>query len=295
MRRIALITLISLVIAIAAAGEVLTQPAHSTIGSPPPDLALEAISLHAQDNETVSGWLVRGLPGSGAVLLVHGIRSNRKQMLGRARFLNKKGYSVLLIDLPAHGESTGERMTFGIREAEAVKSSLTHLSQEFPEEKIGIIGISLGAASTVLALSKAGTPPAAIVLESMFPSIDEAVSDRFEMRLGAWGRPLASLLLWQLPLRFGFWAEDLRPIAELPKLYVPVLIASGSKDRHTTIDETQRIFQAANQPKELWIVDGAVHQDLYKYDPQTYESKVSAFLVKYLRNTLLAFTKPQPL
>jgi uncharacterized protein len=288
MRRFIIIAIISLVIAIAAAGEVLTQSAHSTIGSPPGDLSAQSVLLPTHDKETVSGWFVRGMSASGAVLLVHGIRTDRRQMLSRARFLNKQGYSVLLIDLPAHGESTGSRMTFGIREAEAVKSSLAYLTQESPNDKIGIIGISLGAASTVLALSKASPAPAAIILESMFPTIDEAVSDRFEMRLGAWSRPLAQLLLLQLPIRLGFWAEELRPIAELSKLHVPVLIASGSKDRHTTADETKRIFQAAKPPKELWIVDGAVHQDLYKFEPKIYESKVLAFLGKYLRNTMLA-------
>ncbi len=288
MHRIILVSVISIIILLGAVGEVLIQPAHTTIGLLPADLPAKPISLQTQDNETVSGWFVRGMPGSGTVLLVHGIRSNRKQMLSRARFLNKQGYSVMLIDLPAHGESTGEKMTFGIQEAGAVKASLTYLAQNYPDEKLAVIGISLGAASTVLALSKSSPAPAAIVLESMFPTIDEAVSDRFEMRLGEWARPLAPLLLWQLPIRLGIWAEQLRPIAALPSLHIPVLVASGSKDRHTTPEETKRIFQAANPPKELWIVDGAVHQDLYKYEPKAYEAKITAFLAKYLRSTMLA-------
>jgi len=32
-----------------------------------------------------------------------------------------------------------------------------------------------------------------------------------------------------------------------------------------------------------------VHQDLYKFEPKIYEAKISAFLAKYLRNTMLAF------
>jgi uncharacterized protein len=288
MRRIILIFFISALILICAAGEMLIQPAHTKIGLPPADLPTQSITLQSQNNGTISGWFVRGMPATGAVLLVHGIRSNRMQMLSRARLLYKQGYSVMLIDLPAHGESTGEKMTFGINEAEAVKTSISYLAQNYPDEKIGIIGVSLGAASTVLALAGVSPAPAAIVLESMFPSIAEAVSDRFEMQLGEWGRPLAPLLLWQLPVRLGFWADQLRPIASLSSLHVPVLIASGSKDRHTTLEETKRIFQVANSPKELWIVEGALHQDLFKFDPANYKRRISGFLGTYLRSTILA-------
>lgn len=67
-------------------------------------------------------------------------------MLGRARFLQSEGYSVLLVDLPAHGESLGERITFGAREAAGVTSALAFLRNELPDERVGVIGVSLGAA-----------------------------------------------------------------------------------------------------------------------------------------------------
>jgi uncharacterized protein len=86
------------------------------------------------------------------------------------------------------------------------------------------------------------------------------------------------------PVRLGFNAEQLRPIAELPSLHLPILIASGSEDRHTTLDETKRIFQTANPPKELWIVEGAAHVDLYTFDPKTYQTKIADFLAKHLGN-----------
>jgi uncharacterized protein len=283
MHRLVLITVILLVITIIVAGEVLTRPAHSTIGLPPSDLPARSVVLRTPTNETVAGWLVCGKPSFGAVVLLHGVRGDRRQMLGRAKFLNKLGYTVLLIDLPGHGESTGTRITFGVREAEGVETSLAYLGKEFPTEKIGIVGVSLGAASTVLALSKGkSTAPDAIILESMFPTITEAVSDRLELHLGQLGKSLTPLLLWQLPLRLGFNVGQLRPIVELPSLHLPILIASGSEDRHTTLDETKGIFQVANQPKELWILEGAAHEDLHTFDPKTYQTKIADFLAKQL-------------
>src|SRR5262249_21991178 len=53
------------------------------------------------------GWLCDSQPAKGAVLLLHGWRGSRRCMLDRARFLAAAKYSVLIPDLPAHGESSG--------------------------------------------------------------------------------------------------------------------------------------------------------------------------------------------
>jgi fermentation-respiration switch protein FrsA (DUF1100 family) len=214
------------------------------------------------------------------MLLLHGVRADRREMTGRARFLWRLGYSVLWIDLPAHGESPAAHITYGFNEALGVKAALGYLSREFPAEKVGVIGVSLGAASLVL--SKPSPAPSAVVLESMFPTIREAVQDRLALHLGSFAEPAAPMLLWQLDWRLGISPEQLRPIVDLPALHAPVLIAAGDIDRHTTLPETRRIYAAANEPKELWIVQGAAHVDLHSFTPVAYEARISEFLAKYM-------------
>jgi pimeloyl-ACP methyl ester carboxylesterase len=210
------------VFAVGSVGEMLSRSAHRTIGNPPTDLPAEPVALQmAANNGVVSGWLARGKEGLGVVLLLHGVRADRRDMVGRAKFLNRLGYSVLLIDLPAHGESSGARITYGFREAEGVKAALGYLSQRFPSEKIGVIGVSLGAASLVLSNPKPA--PSAVVLESMFPTIEEAVDDRLNLHLGFQGSLLAPLILRQLSLWLGVTAEDLHPITALASVQAPVL------------------------------------------------------------------------
>lgn len=261
-------------------GEFLSQPAQRAVGAAPADLGATAIAIATGNGQTVAGWSIRGDPGAGVVLLLHGIRADRRQMLERARLLKSRHFSVVLIDLPAHGESSGDRMTFGVREGEGVRAALGYLATAFPGEKSGVIGASLGAASFVLAQS--AVAPDAVVLESMFPTLEDAVKDRLRIYLGSAGPLMAPLLLWQLPLRTGIFADEVRPIDMLPRLHAPVLIASGSADRNTTPDEARRLFAAAAAPRELWIVEGAAHQDLYAFDRHAYESHVLAFLTRYL-------------
>ena len=263
------------------AGEILSRPARGSVGQAPAGLQPEAVVLPAATGGAVRGWLVRGRSGKGVILLLHGVRSNRSQMLGRARFLKAAGYSSLLIDLPAHGESDGDRITFGMREAGGVRAALDYLRQALPGEPVGVIGVSLGGASLVFAHARPA--PRAVVLESMYPTIADAVANRLSMRLGAGGAALAPLLLWQLPLRLDFSADALKPIEAIAGVGAPLLIASGSIDQQTPMAETRRLFDAAAAPKELWEVQGAAHQDLHAFDPVEYERRILGFFERTLR------------
>lgn len=262
------------------AGEALSSPAARTIGAAPADLQAETVSIPDGRGATVAGWFIPGRPGRGAVLLLHGVRADRRAMIERARLLSRDGHAVLLIDLPAHGESSGERITFGLREGAGVRTALAELRRRLPGEAIGVIGVSLGAASLVLA--HAEPAPDAVVLESMYPTIEEAVVDRLTRRLGPVGSALAPLLLWQLPLRTGISPDQLRPVDAIASLKAPVLVASGTRDQHTTLAESRRIFDAAREPKQFWAVDGAAHVDLFNAGPEAYRKTVIAFLDRYL-------------
>lgn len=264
-----------------AAGELLSRPALRQIGPPPADLAAQSVQLPLSSGGHVTGWFVPGRRGQGMVLLLHGVRADRRQMLARARFLAREGYAALLIDLPAHGESSGQRITFGAREAEGVRAALAYLRRGWPGERIGLIGVSLGAAAAVLA--RLSPAPDALVLESMYPTIQEAVADRLTQRLGRWGDVLVAPLLWQLPWRTGVHAAELRPVDGMPTLAAPVLVAAGADDRHTRWSETQRLYDAATEPRELWRVDGVAHVDLHAARPGPYEQRIGAFLGRHLR------------
>jgi uncharacterized protein len=206
---------------------------------------------------------------------MHGVRSNRLGMLDRARFLSHAGYSVLLFDFQAHGSSTGDHITFGYLESRDARAAIKFLRANAPGEKIGVMGVSMGGAATLLA-----DPPLdvdAVVLEMVYPSIREAISNRLTMRLGGWSSALTPLLAWQLKFRLGVDPEALRPIDHVSKLTTPKLFIVGADDQHTTLKESQQLYAAALDPKEMWIVDSAKHVDLYQVRPKEYEQRVLDF------------------
>lgn len=220
---------------------------------------------------TLKGWFAGGVAGHGGVLLLHSIKSNRLEMLGRARFLNAAGYSVFLYDHRAHGESSGERTTFGLYESNDAKIALAEFRRLCPEEKIGVIGVSLGGAAALL--GNEALRVEAFVLEAVYPTIEEAAENRLELHLGKRARYLARPLLAIASWRFDIDLQKLRPIEAIKNLSVPVLILGGREDRHTTERDTRSMYENAVEPKELWILDQSRHENFHIKAGLAYEEK----------------------
>ncbi len=279
---VALAAPLLLVVAIAwAAGTMLSAPARGSVGALPADLRGRAVEFNSESGATLRGWLLPGERGAGAVVLMHGVRGSRLNMLGRARFLSAAGYTVLLFDFQAHGESGGEHITTGYLESRDARAAVDFVRAEAPGERVGVIGVSMGGAAALLA-----EPPLdaqALVLEMVYPTIEQAVDDRLRMNLGAWGVVFRPLLTSQLRLRLGIGADDLHPVDHVGHVNAPKLFVVGAEDKHTTLEESRQLFGAAVEPKELWVLEGARHQDLHALKGREYEARVLDFFQKHLR------------
>jgi pimeloyl-ACP methyl ester carboxylesterase len=261
-------------------GAKLCAPCPQKIGNLPNDLKGNNVAFPGSSGANIKGWFIQGRRNRGCVILMHAIRGNRLSMLERARFLNVAGYSVLLFDFRAHGESQGNHITFGYRESEDAKAALHFIKTKMPGEKIAVIGVSLGGAAAILA-----HPPLkvdAVVLEMVYPRVEQAVVDRLSIRFGKLGPFLAPLFLWQLKPRLGVSAVDLRPIDKIAQINVPKLFIAGSADRHTTLVEAKELFDRASKPKEFWAIKGASHVDFHQFSNNEYEKRVLSFLNKNL-------------
>lgn len=277
--------LIAGVLAAWYAGGELIAPARHSIGRPPPTFNVANATFVSGSGSLIQGWLANGTAGQGVVMLLHGVRGDRRDMLSRAEFLNRLGYAVLLFDFQAHGESRGESITFGDRESRDVVAAIQYLRHKFPRERIGVVGVSLGAAAFVLADGRG--PVNAVVLESMYPTLERAVAARLRLHLGPVAPLFAPLLTVQLHSRLGLDTDRLRPIDRMARIGAPVFILNGTLDKQTPIQDAQALFAAASAPKQLWAVEGAAHVDLHASAKADYERRVAQFLGKYLRQTAM--------
>src|SRR5215831_17438162 len=267
--------------AVWGAGSFLSRPANHSVGALPAHLKGRDVEFESGSGSKLRGWLVPGRQGAGAVVLMHGIRCDRRQMLGRASFLSKAGYSVLLFDFQAHGESPGKQITIGYLESRDAQAAVEFMKKNCPGEKLGVIGISMGGAAAVLASPALEVD--AMALEAVYPDIERATANRMERYLGPWARSLTPLLIMQLPLRAGFDKTALRPIDHIGAIKAPKLFVAGAKDRHTKLDESRELFAAASEPKEFWVVEEAAHVDVHQMLKEEYERRILDFFEKRLR------------
>ncbi len=261
-------------------GDRLISPARARMDAAPATLAVESVSFTSPSGAILAGWYVAGRPTCPVIVLMHPLRGNRAAMTGRAKFLARIGYSVLLFDFQAHGESTGERITFGQLESQDARAALEFAKARRPGTRIGVIGISLGGAATMLAEPR--LPIDALVIESVYPTVVEAGFNRVHMRLGPLAHVLTPLLLMQFEIRLGFSPDRLRPIDRIARVGAPLLVIAGTDDRHTTLVESRRLFDRAEAPKEFWAVAGAAHVDLHRHAHAQYEQRVGAFFAQHL-------------
>ena len=284
MKKLIKIVILLLVVAsllIYLVGSHLTKAHHTNIGTIPNDLKnTRAVSFPSKSGSQLFGWFLEAKQGKGGVLLLHGVKSNRLQMLNRAKFLQKAGYDVLLFDFQAHGESEGEQITFGHLEALDAESAFDYLQDRLCNPSVGVIGVSLGGASALL--GKVKLKAKVLILESVYPSIEEAIDDRLKIYFGSLGSYFSPLLTLQLKPRLGIGVDDLKPIEQLAKVKGAVMIVAGSADKHTTLAESKRMFEEAHEPKELWLVEGKGHIDFSKAVSKEYEERVLDFLGEWM-------------
>lgn len=262
-----------------AVGSLLSHPSRITI-SVPESLHAESVVIPSSSGSDLHGSWITGSADKPTLILMHGVHSDRRSLFRRAAYFKQEGHSVLLFDFQAHGESYGQHITFGFLESKDARAALAFAKARRPSAAIGVIGQSLGGASALIGDSPLECD--ALVLESVYPDIRAAIDNRIRRWLGPVSKLLTPLFIWQLNLRLGIEESDLRPIDRISNFKKPILILSGSADPHTTVQDTNSLLAAANDPKQLVFFEGARHQDLYDYDSKKYESEIGAFFKKYL-------------
>ena len=259
-------------------GTSLMEPSRHAVNPPPKDLPCTPVSFKSSSGAEIKGWYVPVADAHKAVLLLHGSGGDRTSMLDYARFLRAAGYATLLIDFRAHGESTGDTRTFGWYESKDAISAVAWMKQRLPGAKVAVIGTSLGGASALLA--KDALHADAIIAQSVYGNLREAIWNRVDMRCGTWAaNAFSCLLTFQVPLRLGLDIDEVSPAKAAAFTSCPVFVIHGTEDRHAHLVEGRAIFDACPSPqKQWWAVPGAGHVDLCTYAGDEYRNRVLAFL-----------------
>ncbi len=232
----------------------------------------EAVEFPSRDGPVLRGWYTEGscYPES-AIIVLTGHAGNSAFAIPDATILAQAGYSTLIYEHrscadPSLGASTGYTEAFDLLGA------VDYLKNHPGVEHIGALGFSEGGTAIILAAAQESALEAVVPMGG-YTSLRDDVLDP-ERALGPYARTFRQLLLWSISVQIGVPAEASSPIDVIDQISPrPLLLIYGEGEAAVG----RALYEAAGEPKALWIVPGAGHGGYQEAAPGEYEQRILAF------------------
>ena len=206
------------------------------------------VGLTTADQVRIHAWWFANPHAELATLFLHGNAGNVTHRIDHALAIVQAGSSVLVLDYRGYGKSSGVPSECGVfRDADAAYGWLT--ASGVRGERIILHGESLGSAVAVELATRRSC--AALVLESPFTS-------------------LADMANTVVPFIGGAFVRGFDTRTRIKNVRVPVLVIHGEADEVVPAAQGKMVFAEANEPKTLWMVQRAGHNDLLEWAGDEY-------------------------
>lgn len=222
----------------------------------------EAVDFEAADGVGLAGWFIPAENPRGTLLFCHGNAGNISHRLESVEVFNRLDLNTFIFDYRGYGQSEGKITEKGTYlDAEAAWRYLVEQRHVNPAEII-VFGRSLG--GTIAAWLAQDHSPKALILESTFTSIPDIGSDVYPY----------------LPVRF-MSRFKYNAVDYLRQVNCPVFIIHSRDDEIIPFRHGERLFEAANGPKELLEIAGS-HNEGFITSAKRYQEGLDSFISRYL-------------
>jgi alpha-beta hydrolase superfamily lysophospholipase len=258
----------------------------------------EDVAFPTTDGYTLRGWYVPPPKHKAAremgIVFVHGGGRDRRTWERHLPFIHAAGYGCLMFDFREAGLSSGKMrgFTFGMKERFDVIAACDFMQSRYGYKRICAVGTSVGGASVIMAAA-IDKHIDAVIAENAITTSATLLDQQIVMILGgyfahkAYSRFLFKLfrrcatfwLNWRIGNKPSKHCQALHCIAQISPR--PILLMHGTSDTIVPMKHSEILFETAQEPKELYLCEGAFHCGLYNTHPEDYEAKVLGFLEKY--------------
>lgn len=278
------------------------------------DYDFENVTFESHDDGdyTYSGWYVPGRVGPGVpkrvmgLVCTHGGGRDRRAWLRHLPMFHDAGFSVLLYDLREHGLSSGsgKGFTYSIKERFDVKAACRFMKEVKGFKRVGAIGTSVGAASSIAGAAIAKEYIDLVIAENPMLTCSQLQSVLLHRIIGPLfrGTKFSRPIFWAfkkicsiyLNARVGnIPSKKCQPMHVVSQIAPrPLLLMHGTFDTVVPAAHGQRLFDLAQEPKEFWLLPEAGHTTLYDHSPEEFKTRVMGFLEKYEKGDYKMPTSP---
>ena len=230
-----------------------------------PGGATEEQWFKTPDGELLHGWYCRAREPIASALYCHGNTGNLTISAADIPHMLEAGLNVLYFDYRGFGKSSGRATIKGVV-SDAITAARFHDTIRPNDLPTILYGYSLGGAVAAQVLKR--HPFDGLILQSTFtslPQLTRVLYPRLPMHL------LAGSL---------FDTESV-----IRRLRIPLLIIHGTTDETIPAWMAHALFDACTTAKQIQIVDGGLHKDLYQRDGQSLAAALKQFAAGLPRNT----------
>lgn len=240
----------------------------------------EGVFIKSEDGLKLHATYFPGKQEGKAVICFHGYTSEgMKDYIGLSGYYLERGYSMLLVDERAHGQSEGTYIGFGCKDRWDALKWIEWVIQTCGEQvQILLHGTSMGGA-TVLMTSGLSLPGQVkgIISDCAFTSPKYVFTHVLHSMYHLPAFPLIPITDWINKKRAGYGMDECNAAREVRKAKVPILMIHGKADTFVPFSMCQEIYDNCASPKKLLVIPGAVHAESYYKDTESYEKALDEF------------------
>jgi uncharacterized protein len=202
-------------------------------------------TLETVDGLSLLSWYVPPHDGRPVITYFHGNGGHIGYRAERVRQFARTGYGVLMVEYRGYGGNPGMPSEPGLL-ADSTAALDFLAGQGIAPNRLVIYGESLGSGVAVLLAAQRAI--AGLILEAPFTSVAEVAQYHYSFI------PAAALV-----------RDRFDSLARIGQIKAPILVLHGERDRVVPVRFGRALFDAAPEPKELWIAREAGHENLVRY------------------------------
>ena len=245
------------------------------------EIPFEDVTIQSFDGTRLYGWWMSAARRAPTVVVLHGVKKNRTDVLRAALVLRRAGFNILMFDGRAHGDSEGRYVTYGFYERRDVESAIKWLVKEkrINHNRVGLMGESMGAAIALQVVAH-NDWIRAVWADSPFASL-RRVTEEFLRRVTKLPDVVLNPVLWSsiqvANYRGKFDVESVDPLSLASQIKCPVYLIHGTADQVIATQHSRNIYEALGGEKELGVVEGARHARSIRHSRQEYGERLVRF------------------
>ncbi|MDO5009723.1 MAG: alpha/beta hydrolase [Intestinibacter bartlettii] len=244
----------------------------------------EEVFTTSFDNLKLHGYQVLNKDTHKWAVTVHGYMADAFSLSTKALHYYNIGYNVLAMDLRGHGKSKGNYIGMGYHDAKDLIKWIEYIISKDEEAEILIHGVSMGAATVMIASSLDELPKnvKVIIEDCGYTTALEQFKFQLKKLFNMPSFPILNIANLAVKIKAGYFLNEASPIEAVQKAKVPIMFIHGDGDKFVPFYMLDDLYNTCTSEKKKLVIEGASHAHAEDENPDKYWGEIDEFVNRYM-------------